>query len=134
MTNCLMHFVSAYEWKCGTICTCTILIVNLPPGRSECTSLPHRRGGKKDKQVKQHDYVTSSQSDEGLHHHNTSKMFNFVCTTVYYTLVVCYHAQSKRKKGNKKRREGSYLRDMCMTSLLNLACLLMSGNVGQKLG
>ena len=61
---------------------------------SECTSSPHR-SGKKDKQVKQHDYVTSPQSDEGLHHHNTSKMFNFVRTTVYYTLVVCYHAQSK---------------------------------------
>ena len=60
----------------------------------------------KDKQVKQHDYVTSSQSDEGLHQHNTSKMFNSVCNTVYYTLVVCYHAQSKGEKGNK-RREGS---------------------------
>ena len=22
--------MSAYEWKCGTMCTCTILIVNLP--------------------------------------------------------------------------------------------------------
>jgi len=51
--------------------------------------------GKKDKQVKQYDYVTSSQSDEGLHHHNTSKTFNFVRTTVYYTIVVCYHEQSK---------------------------------------
>ena len=62
--------------------------------RSESTSSPHRRSGKKDKQVKQHDYVTSSQSDQGLHQ-NTSKMFNSVRTTVYYTLVVCYHAQSK---------------------------------------
>ena len=42
-----------------------------------------------DKHVKQHDYVTSSQSGEGLHHHTTSKMFNFVRTTVYSTLVVC---------------------------------------------
>ena len=42
-----------------------------------------------DKQVKQHDYVTSSQSDEGLYHHNTGKMFNSVRTTAYYTLVVC---------------------------------------------
>ena len=50
---------------------------------------------------------SSSQSDEDLHHQNTSKIFNFVCTAVYYTLVVCYHAQSKREKGNKKRREGS---------------------------
>ena len=40
--------------------------------RSECTSSPHRRGGKEYKQVKQHDYVTSSQSDEGLKPHNTS--------------------------------------------------------------
>ena len=61
--------------------------------------------GKKDKQVKQYDYVTSSRSHEGLHHHNTSKMFNFVRTIVYYTLVVCYHAQSKQEKENK-RREG----------------------------
>ena len=66
----------------------------------------HHGSGKKDKKVKQHDYVTSSQSDEGLHHHNTSKMFNSVRTTVYYTLVVCYHAHSKQEKGNK-RREGS---------------------------
>jgi len=34
------------------------------------------------------DYVTSSQSYEGLQYHNTSKMFNCVLTTVYYTLVV----------------------------------------------
>jgi len=60
---------------------------------------------RKEKQVKQYDYVTSSQSD-GLHHLNTSKMFSCVLTTVYYTLVVCYHSQSKQEKGNK-RREGS---------------------------
>ena len=66
------------------------------------------KGRKEEKQVKQHDYVTSSQSHEGLHHQNTSKMFNFAHTTVYYTLLVCYHAQSKWEKGNK-RREGSYL-------------------------
>ena len=59
----------------------------------------------KDKQFKHHDYVTSSQSDQGLHHHNTSKMFNCVRTTVYYTLVVCYHAQSKGEKGNKRRED-----------------------------
>ena len=53
-------------------------------------------------------YVSSSQSDEGLHHHNISKVFNSVRTTVYYTLAVCYHAQSKWEKGNK-RREGSYI-------------------------
>ena len=47
------------------------------------------------------------QSDEGAHHHNTSKMFNSVRTTVYYTLVVCYHAKSIREKRNKKMREGS---------------------------
>ena len=74
---------------------------------SECTSSPHRRPGKKDKQVKQHDYVISSQSDEGLHQLNTRKMLNSVCTTVYYTPVVCHHAQSKGEKGNKRRREGS---------------------------
>ena len=62
---------------------------------------------RKDKQFKQHDYVTSSQSDEGLHHHNTSKMLKSVRTTVYYTLVVCYHDQCKRGKGNKT--EGTYL-------------------------
>ena len=67
--------------------------------------------GQEDKQVKQHDYVTSSQSDEGLHYQNTSKIFNFECTTVYYTLVVCYHSQSKWEKGNKKRREGGYLHE-----------------------
>ena len=75
--------------------------------RSESTSSPHKRSGKKDKQAKQHDYVTSSQSDEGLHHLNTSKMFNSVRTTVYYTLVVCYHAQGIGEKGNRKRREGN---------------------------
>ena len=75
--------------------------------RSEWTSSPHRRSGKEDKQVKQHDYVTSSQSDQHLHYLNTSKMFNSVHTTVYYTLVVCYHAQSKLEKANKKRKEGS---------------------------
>jgi len=32
-------------------------------------------------------------------------MLNSVRTTVDYTPVVCYHAQSKRKKG-KKRSEG----------------------------
>ena len=42
---------------------------------------------KEDKQVKQHDYVTSSQSDEGLNYHKSIKMFNFVRTTVYYTLL-----------------------------------------------
>ena len=55
--------------------------------------------------MKQHDYVISSHSDEGLHHHNTSEMFNSVHTIVYYTLVVCY--QSKGEKGNKKRKEFS---------------------------
>ena len=64
--------------------------------RSESTSSPHRRSGKKHKQVKQHDYVTLSHSDQGIHHLNTSKMFNSVRTTVYYTLVVCYHARSKQ--------------------------------------
>ena len=62
--------------------------------------------GKKDKQVKQHDYVNSPQSDQLLHYLNTSKMLNSVRTTAYYTLVVCYHAQSIREKGNK-RNEGS---------------------------
>jgi len=47
------------------------------------------------------------QSDEDLHHLNTSKMFNSVRTTVYYTPVVCYRAQSKGEKENKKRRKGS---------------------------
>ena len=66
----------------------------------------HHIGQERKIKVKQYDYVTSSQSDEGLHHLNTSKMFNSARTTVYYTLVVCY-AQSKREKGNKKRMEGS---------------------------
>ena len=61
----------------------------------------------KDKQVKHYDYATSSQSDEGLHHLNTSKMFNSVRTTLYCTLVVCYHATSKGEKENKEKREGS---------------------------
>ena len=78
--------------------------------RSECTSSPHQKR-KGEKQVKQHDYTTSSQCDkglvdEGLHHHNASKIYNFVSTIVYFTLVVCYHAQSKQKKGNEKREEG----------------------------
>ena len=63
--------------------------------------------GKKYKQAKQHGYVTSSQSDQRLHYLNTSKMFNSVRTTVYYTLVVCYHAKSKGEKRNKRRRDGS---------------------------
>ena len=61
-----------------------------------------------DKQVKQQDYVTNSQSVQVLHYFNTSRMFNSVCTTVHYTLLVCYHAQSKGEKGNMKRREGSW--------------------------
>ena len=44
--------------------------------RAQCShanvGLAHARPNK---QVKQHDYVTSLQSDEGLHHDNTSKMF-----------------------------------------------------------
>ena len=64
---------------------------------------------------KHQDYITSSQSDEGLHHLNTSKMFNSVHTTVYYTLVVCYHGQNKQEKGNKKRREGSLHVTNCLT-------------------
>ena len=62
-------------------------------------------------------------------HYNTSKMF--VRITVY-ALVVCYHAQRKWEKGNMKRREGSYLHEWhVMNFLLNLACLPLSGNVGQ---
>jgi len=34
------------------------------------------------------------------------KCSTLVRTTVYYTLVVCYHAQSKQEKENK-RREGN---------------------------
>ena len=66
----------------------------------------HRRGGKEDKQVKQHDYVTSSQSDEGLHHHNTSKMF--VHITVYCTLVVFRVNRRKetRRGGNGANHMG----------------------------
>ena len=82
--------------------------------------------------MKQHDYVTSTQSDQGLHHLNTSKMFNSVRTTVYYTLVVCYHAQSKWEKGNKKRREGSYLHEWHVSNFLTkFVYLPKSGNVGQ---
>ena len=44
---------------------------------------------------------------QGLNHLNTSKMFNSARTTVYYTLIVCYQAQGKRNKANKKRREGN---------------------------
>ena len=54
---------------------------------SECTSSPHRRGEKEDKQVKQHDHVTSTQSDEGLYHHNTFKVSPRI--TIYYTLLLC---------------------------------------------
>ena len=56
--------------------------------------------------------------DEGLHHHNASKIFNFVSTIVYFTLVVCYYAQSKQKKGNEKREEGSYLHEWHVTNFL----------------
>ena len=62
----------------------------------------HRRSGKEDKQVKQHDYGTSSQSDEGLYH-NTSKcstLYIHVPLSINYTLVVCYHVQSKCEKGS----------------------------------
>ena len=64
----------------------------------------------------------STPSDEGLHHSNSGEMFNFVCTTVYYTLVVCCHAQSKGEKGNK-RREGSYLHGWHVTNFLTKACM-----------
>ena len=49
-----------------------------------------------DKQVKQHDYVTSSRSDEGLHHLNTSKTFNSVRTTVHYTLVIMLRVKERK--------------------------------------
>ena len=75
--------------------------------------------------------VTWSQSDEGLHHHNTSKMFNFVCTSVYDILVLCSHAQSKWEKGNKRMKAAIYMGGMWQTSLLNFACLPTSENVGQ---
>ena len=39
-------------------------------------------------EVKQHDYVTSSQSDEGLHYLNTSKMFNSV-VPLFITHQLC---------------------------------------------
>ena len=48
-------------------------------------------------------------------HHRLRKVYTitipvkclYARITVYYTLVVCYHAQSKWEKGNTKRREGS---------------------------
>ena len=52
--------------------------------RSESTSSPHR-SGKEDKQVKQHDYVTSSQYDQGLHHHKTSKIFSTLYAPLFIT-------------------------------------------------
>ena len=57
----------------------------------------HRRSGKEDKQVKQHDYDS------------LMKVYIITpvkCSTLYiplsinYTLVVCYHVQSKCEKGN----------------------------------
>ena len=72
---------------------------------------------------KSKDYVTSSLSDQGLHHHNTSKMFNYIPTTVYYTLVVCCHAQRNGEKRNKKRREGSYLHEWHLTNCLSKPCM-----------
>ena len=50
-----------------------------------------------------------------IHHHSTSKMFNFVRTTVYYTLVMCYHAQSKWQKGKIKKRESIHQLDTAAT-------------------
>ena len=82
----------------------------------------YRRSGKEDKQVNQNDYVTSSQSDEGLHHHNTCKMFNIAHTTVYYTPGVCYHVQSVWEKWIK-RREGSYLCGRHVTNFFTKSCL-----------
>ena len=43
-----------YEWYCTAMCTCIILIVNLPP---EKEGIDQFMWGRKDKQVKQH-YVT----------------------------------------------------------------------------
>ena len=48
----------AYEWYCMTMCTCTILTVNLP---AELEGLDQFMSGREDKQVKQHHYVTFSQ-------------------------------------------------------------------------
>ena len=49
--------------------------------------------GKKDKQVKQHYYATSSQNytNEGLQYDDPSIII--ICSAIFYhTLVVCYHA------------------------------------------
>ena len=53
------------------------------------------------KQVKQHNYITSSQFDEGLLHHNTSKIF--VCITVYCTLVLCSEEMGEEEYGEEGR-------------------------------
>ena len=106
-------------------CTRTIQIVNLSLIRSERISSRYSRSGKKDKQVKQYDNVTSSQSEEGLHHLNTSKMFNSVHTTIYYTLVMF------RVNERKEIRRAGNVASMWRTASLNLACLPMSGNVRQ---
>ena len=50
--------VFAYEWYCMTMCTCMILILNLPP---EQEGIDQFMLGREDKQLKQHFYVTSSQ-------------------------------------------------------------------------
>ena len=48
----------AYEWYCMTMCTCIILIVNLPP---ELEGIDQFMLGREYKQVK-HYYVTFSQN------------------------------------------------------------------------
>ena len=50
--------IFAYERHCMTLCTCIILIVNLP---TEYERIDQFMLGREDKQVKQHYHVTFSQ-------------------------------------------------------------------------
>ena len=56
VTEFLTTFANA--WYCMTMCTCIILIVNLPP---EYEGIDQFILGREDTQVKQHYYVTFSQ-------------------------------------------------------------------------
>ena len=83
MTNCLTKLACIPISGNVGQCVCVpFLLSTYSLSRSKSTSSPHRRSGKKDKQVKQHENVTS-QSDEGLHRPTPVK-----CSTLYVPLFI----------------------------------------------
>ena len=79
----------AYEWYCMAMCTCIILIVNLP---TEYERIHHFILGREDKQMKQHYYVTFSEI-RLINLYNMTRpakdcRVKFACTIVNHTLDV----------------------------------------------